>query len=374
LPGLTTLVQTSLPTPTSASAQQESFQSVQTQQHLSHLPPPYAPIDHNASTSSRTSPSRGTVSPLQNTHQPGQRAVSSASTRASPEHLQNHRETSNPANSQQSQNYPGVMVYPPPPPGAAEHQEYQHAMYQPNEYDNSQRRGSVQLPSMGSWAPPAPDLANGHPGGWTIQQHNTYSADPNSYAASQDRSSKRRSSDAEQVEAGIALAGLGLGYPAAASESRPKKDLPAGTAKKARKEETKTGKEGSKKSCAECRRLKAKCDRQFPCSNVSMFRGQSWSVHGAIADASNQCRRRGCALVCPDGDLSCMQGKRLVLASTEQLHDRVSGVSVRSVFFGSYNSAPDCTAGISACSSSRSDDAFDTPVARSSVSRRWFRQ
>lgn len=35
-------------------------------------------------------------------------------------------------------------------------------------------------------------------------------------------------------------------------------------------------------------------------------------------------RRRGCAVVCPDGDLSCMQGKRLVLASTEQLHDRVS--------------------------------------------------
>lgn len=58
-----------------------------------------------------------------------------------------------------------------------------------------------------------------------------------------------------------------------------------------------------RKSCAECRRLKAKCDRVFPCSN---------------------CRRRGCALVCPDGDLSCMQGKRLVLASTEQLHDRVS--------------------------------------------------
>lgn len=28
-------------------------------------------------------------------------------------------------------------------------------------------------------------------------------------------------------------------------------------------------------------------------------------------------------MVCPDGDLSCMQGKRLVLASTEQLHERV---------------------------------------------------
>jgi hypothetical protein len=40
-------------------------------------------------------------------------------------------------------------------------------------------------------------------------------------------------------------------------------------------------------------------------------------------------KRRGCALICPEGDLSCMQGKRLVLASTEQLHDRVSPPNTR---------------------------------------------
>ncbi|EIW67603.1 hypothetical protein TREMEDRAFT_33487 [Tremella mesenterica DSM 1558] len=75
-------------------------------------------------------------------------------------------------------------------------------------------------------------------------------------------------------------------------------------AKKVKKEEKKkNGEKDGKKSCSECRRLKAKCDRVFPCSN---------------------CRRRGCALVCPDGDLSCMQGKRLVLASTEQLHERIA--------------------------------------------------
>lgn len=28
--------------------------------------------------------------------------------------------------------------------------------------------------------------------------------------------------------------------------------------------------------------------------------------------------------MCPDGDLGCMQGKRLVLASTEQLHERIA--------------------------------------------------
>lgn len=77
-------------------------------------------------------------------------------------------------------------------------------------------------------------------------------------------------------------------------------------AKKRSKDEKPPGKD-MRKSCAECRRLKAKCDRVFPCSN---------------------CRRRGCALVCPDGDLGCMQGKRLVLASTEQLHDRVSPAEV----------------------------------------------
>ncbi|ORY31844.1 hypothetical protein BCR39DRAFT_465430 [Naematelia encephala] len=78
------------------------------------------------------------------------------------------------------------------------------------------------------------------------------------------------------------------------------------TGNKRVKVEEKPKKEGAKegkKSCSECRRLKAKCDRVFPCSN---------------------CRRRGCALVCPDGDLSCMQGKRLVLASTEQLHERIA--------------------------------------------------
>ncbi|KLT39007.1 hypothetical protein CC85DRAFT_251975 [Cutaneotrichosporon oleaginosum] len=73
-------------------------------------------------------------------------------------------------------------------------------------------------------------------------------------------------------------------------------------AKKKSKDDKPAGKD-MRRSCAECRRLKAKCDRVFPCSN---------------------CRRRGCALVCPDGDLGCMQGKRLVLASTEQLHERIA--------------------------------------------------
>jgi hypothetical protein len=37
--------------------------------------------------------------------------------------------------------------------------------------------------------------------------------------------------------------------------------------KKVKKEEAKKGEKDNRKSCSECRRLKAKCDRVFPCSN-----------------------------------------------------------------------------------------------------------
>jgi hypothetical protein len=52
-----------------------------------------------------------------------------------------------------------------------------------------------------------------------------------------------------------------------AGEMRARRDS---TTKKAKvtqsADKDKDGKDG-KKSCSECRRLKAKCDRQFPCSN-----------------------------------------------------------------------------------------------------------
>lgn len=108
----------------------------------------------------------------------------------------------------------------------------------------------------------------------------------------------RSPNGAEEVEAGMALANLGQ---ATAEPARNANANARDTTTKRTKKDAAA--KDMRKSCAECRRLKAKCDRVFPCSN---------------------CRRRGCALVCPDGDLSCMQGKRLVLASTEQLHDRVS--------------------------------------------------
>ncbi|KAJ3551627.1 hypothetical protein NP233_g13045 [Leucocoprinus birnbaumii] len=70
-------------------------------------------------------------------------------------------------------------------------------------------------------------------------------------------------------------------------------------------------KPGGKKaplSCCECRRLKLKCDRNFPCAS---------------------CKKRGCAEICPDGVLVSGKGTRFILANTEQLHDKIQEMSDR---------------------------------------------
>ncbi|KAI9507152.1 fungal-specific transcription factor domain-containing protein, partial [Russula earlei] len=61
-------------------------------------------------------------------------------------------------------------------------------------------------------------------------------------------------------------------------------------------------------SCAECRRLKIKCDKQIPCQS---------------------CQRRGCASLCPNGSLATGQGTRFVIAATEHLHRRIARMSDR---------------------------------------------
>ncbi|TFK21657.1 hypothetical protein FA15DRAFT_672344 [Coprinopsis marcescibilis] len=61
-------------------------------------------------------------------------------------------------------------------------------------------------------------------------------------------------------------------------------------------------------SCAECRRLKIKCDKQVPCQS---------------------CVRRGCVALCPNGSLSTGQGTRFVLAATEHLHKRIGNLGGR---------------------------------------------
>ncbi|KAG7097069.1 hypothetical protein E1B28_004456 [Marasmius oreades] len=61
-------------------------------------------------------------------------------------------------------------------------------------------------------------------------------------------------------------------------------------------------------ACAECRRLKLKCDRRVPCSS---------------------CVRRGCPSICPNGSLASGQGTRYVLADTSQLHAKINEMGQR---------------------------------------------
>ncbi|KAL0954268.1 hypothetical protein HGRIS_005396 [Hohenbuehelia grisea] len=61
-------------------------------------------------------------------------------------------------------------------------------------------------------------------------------------------------------------------------------------------------------SCAECRRLKLRCDKKVPCGS---------------------CVRRGCESICPCGILSAGQGTRFILADTEQLHHKIAEMSHR---------------------------------------------
>ncbi|KZT27505.1 hypothetical protein NEOLEDRAFT_1240088 [Neolentinus lepideus HHB14362 ss-1] len=58
-------------------------------------------------------------------------------------------------------------------------------------------------------------------------------------------------------------------------------------------------------SCAECRRLKVRCDRKAPCGG---------------------CIKRGCASICPDGSLVVDKNNRLVLSNTEELHDEIDNL------------------------------------------------
>ncbi|KAF9476029.1 hypothetical protein BDN70DRAFT_996004 [Pholiota conissans] len=61
-------------------------------------------------------------------------------------------------------------------------------------------------------------------------------------------------------------------------------------------------------ACAECRRLKLRCDRNVPCE---------------------KCVSRGCGSICPTGELVTGKNNKMILANTEELHDRIDAVSAR---------------------------------------------
>ncbi|PVG02752.1 hypothetical protein CPB86DRAFT_691956, partial [Serendipita vermifera] len=64
--------------------------------------------------------------------------------------------------------------------------------------------------------------------------------------------------------------------------------------------------------CAECKRLKLKCDKKLPCSS---------------------CVRRGCPTICPDGQLVPGRGTRLlprfILSDTKDLHEEITALKLR---------------------------------------------
>ncbi|KAJ6463916.1 hypothetical protein C8R45DRAFT_503300 [Mycena sanguinolenta] len=61
-------------------------------------------------------------------------------------------------------------------------------------------------------------------------------------------------------------------------------------------------------ACAECRRLKIRCDKIVPCST---------------------CVKRGCGALCPNGTIPPGEGSRFVLAATDHLHQKLVRMEAR---------------------------------------------
>ncbi|GBE77611.1 hypothetical protein SCP_0104910 [Sparassis crispa] len=61
-------------------------------------------------------------------------------------------------------------------------------------------------------------------------------------------------------------------------------------------------------SCAECRRLKLRCDRKVPCET---------------------CVKRGCAAICPEGSLTTGRANRGAIAGVEELHRDIERLRTR---------------------------------------------
>ncbi|KAF9263504.1 hypothetical protein L218DRAFT_927132 [Marasmius fiardii PR-910] len=78
-------------------------------------------------------------------------------------------------------------------------------------------------------------------------------------------------------------------------------------------------------ACAECRRLKLKCDRKVPCSSCGRF--DSVLVRTTAEKIFSV--RRGCPSICPNGSLASGQGTRYVLADTSQLHSKINEMGQR---------------------------------------------
>ncbi|TFK75639.1 hypothetical protein BDN72DRAFT_757359 [Pluteus cervinus] len=88
-------------------------------------------------------------------------------------------------------------------------------------------------------------------------------------------------------------------------------------------------------ACAECRRLKIRCDRIVPCTT---------------------CVKRGCGALCPNGTIPPGEGSRFVLAATDHLHRKLARLE------GRMRSLEDALAIVQANTSDRPHPLLVTPL------------
>ena len=255
---------------------------------LGYLPPAYIPIDPNlirvVSPSQDLHPNITTTTasaaPPSSSTQNGE----PASQRKDVPHVKGGESIRPPLPSASSSgSQPSIMVYPPPMPGSTGRSPYSSAM-EMNAYgqDDKSRLANMNVQAFGSW-PQQPQLQPPQNGWAQFPVHdmsydskgrhtsviNAMGQPAQDRGIKRSRDSSRRPSDADEVEAGLALAGMGMGLSAGEMRERSNSlDKGSKKPKKATKDDkAKKNDKENKKSCSECRRLKAKCDRVFPCSN-----------------------------------------------------------------------------------------------------------
>lgn len=219
---------------------------------------------------------------------------------------------SNTPASHQSQNYqyPHHLDNPHPPPSRIDqpYNPFPYPTHDPSylhagqprpftgSYDQSGQRSRAGQDLRAAWSQAQTtyvDLGNPHRDApYTAVPANYSPSFPMSFSSDDQSSSaqvgdKRPRSGGSEVEAGLALAGLGssMGTTAADGvivktenvEARSNSPVKRKGGKKVKtgvpEEEKPSQPQGTvaKKSCAECRRMKAKCDRVFPCSNCKLL-------------------------------------------------------------------------------------------------------
>ena len=178
-------------------------------------------------------------------------------------------------------------MYPPPPPPSSQPSSIKHEhTYHPSQPSMKTEAGYNARQPFNPY-----DFNPQIPYPVDASHHNRPSNDTQQ-GVKRPRIINRRPSEEEEREAGLALAGLGLSAtstPTNAStrfssvqesetQGPSKKQRAKAVPKKNNERVSEPGK--AQNACKECRRLKAKCDKQIPCSTCKL----TWSLNMARAD------------------------------------------------------------------------------------------